>query len=253
MSKRKIAGVIPARYASTRYPGKPLALLGEKTIIQHVLSQANKSKKLDKVVVATDDKRIYDHVLDSGYEAVMTGEHPSGTDRCLEAITSLKEEFDFVINVQGDEPFIQPNQIDLLAGVLDQETEIASLIKKIDSYDELFNPNVVKAVRSKNLNAIYFSRHPIPFQRGENEKDWHAKHEYYKHLGIYAYRTTTLKKISGLPPSKLEKSEALEQLRWLENGYHIKLAETAFETFGIDTPEDLEKARLYLSSRHSSD
>ncbi len=244
----KIIGIIPARYASTRFPGKPLALIGGKTMIERVYTQCIKSS-LDEVIVATDDERIYQHVMSFG-RAVMTSElHPSGTDRCREAVEKAVHPFDYVINIQGDEPFIDPEQINLLSSMLDGQTEIATLIKRIENVDELLNPNVVKAVRGASGLAIYFSRSPIPHVRGKAERDWLAHHTFYKHIGMYAYRTDVLKKISALQQTSLEKTESLEQLRWLENGYSILTAETEQETMGIDTPEDLEIANRELENR----
>ena len=239
----KILGIIPARYASTRFPGKPLVFIQGKTMIQRVYEQASKAK-LTKVVVATDDERIIAEVQRFGGEAVRTASHhQSGTDRCFEAYTRLNAPHDFIINIQGDEPFIQPEQINLLVTCLENPaTQLATLIKPIESVDELFNPNSPKVVLNQHREAIYFSRQPIPYLRGAEESTWPEKHPYYKHIGIYGYRTDILEQITQLLPSSLEKAESLEQLRWLENGYKIATAVTHLETFGIDTPEDLEKA-----------
>ena len=243
----KILGVVPARYASTRFPAKPLVDIGGKSMVQRVYEQACKSKLLTKVVVATDDQRIVDHVLSFGGQVVMTNEnHPSGTDRCYEALSLQKEEFHYVINIQGDEPFIRPEQIDLLAALLDGEATIATLIKKLADKESLFNPNVVKAVVAMDGNALYFSRSPVPHMRNTNEEEWLQKGTFYKHIGMYAYRSDTLEKLTKLPVSPLEKAESLEQLRWLDNGYFIKTTETKSETIGIDTPEDLQRALSYL-------
>jgi len=245
----KILGVIPARYASTRFPAKPLADIGGKSMIQRVYEQVKKSEQLTKVVVATDHITIYDHVTGFGGEVVMTKEeHMSGTDRCYEALTLQKEEFNYVINVQGDEPFIKPEQIDLLAALLDGITFIATLVKEITESETLFNPNVVKAVVAKHGNALYFSRSPVPHIRNTPEDEWLQKAKFFKHIGIYAYRTDILEKLTQLETSSLEKSESLEQLRWLENGYSIKTTETKSETIGIDTPEDLQRALEYLKN-----
>lgn len=243
----KILGVIPARYASTRFPAKPLADLMGKSMIRRVYEQAKKSKMLSKVVVATDHEEIYKHVIDFGGDVCMTAtHHASGTDRCNEVLTKQSERFDYVINIQGDEPFIAPEQIDLLASLLDGNTELATLIKKIDSVEQLFNPNLVKVVFNKNSEALYFSRSAIPFFRGMEQVEWVTHFHYYKHIGMYGYRADILDDITKLSVSSLEKTESLEQLRWLENGYRIKVKETAIETIGIDTPEDLEKAIQHL-------
>lgn len=242
-----ILGIIPARYASTRFPGKPLADIGGKSMIQRVYEQVKKSKRVTDVIVATDNQEIFDHVTKFGGRVRMTKEsHVSGTDRCYEALTLQKAPFNYVINIQGDEPFIQPEQIDLLAGLLDGKTEIATLVKKIEDREQLFNPNVVKAVVAANGEALYFSRSTVPHIRNTPEADWMGKHSFYKHIGMYAYRTDVLKRLTELPVSPLEKAESLEQLRWLENGFRIKVAETKTETIGIDTPEDLQKALANL-------
>ena len=246
----KILGIIPARYASTRFPAKPLASIGDRSMIQWVFTQASKAKSLAKVIVATDDSRIYDHVVSFGGNACMTStSHVSGTDRCFEAVTRQSDKYDYVINVQGDEPFIAPEQIDLLAGLLDGQTELATLAKIVVDQETLFNPNVVKLVKSAHGEALYFSRSTIPHIRSAPETEWRAKHTFFKHIGMYAYRADILAKITQLPVSSLEKAESLEQLRWLENGFRIKVAETEHETIGVDTPEDLQKAIAFLNSR----
>lgn len=243
----KVLGIIPARYASTRFPGKPLVEIGGKTMIERVYRQCIKSN-LTEVVVATDDSRILHHVKSFG-KAIMTSDHhQSGTDRCNEVAENMREEFDYVVNVQGDEPFIDPDQINLLLAMLDMETQIATLIKKIETSEQLFNSNVVKVVKNLKDQALYFSRSPIPNIRGKEEKDWLKHQSFYKHIGMYAYRIDVLKALAGLAQTNLEKSESLEQLRWLENGYSIRTTETSQETFGIDTPEDLKKAEEYLKS-----
>lgn len=245
-----ILGIIPARYASTRFPAKPLADIAGKSMIQRVYEQVKKSKLISEVVVATDNQEILEHVRKFGGQAQMTKEsHVSGTDRCYETLTLQKSQFKYVINIQGDEPFIQPDQIDLLAKLLDGKTEIATLVKKIEDPEQLFNHNVVKAVISEKNEALYFSRSTIPHVRNTSEAAWINKHTFYKHIGMYAYRTDVLKQITSLPVSALEKAESLEQLRWLENGFRIKVAETKTETIGIDTPEDLAKALTMLNSR----
>lgn len=246
---QSILAIIPARYASSRFPGKPLADIGGKSMIQRVYEQAAKASHLNKVVVATDSLLIYDHVKAFGGAVVMTNEeHASGTDRCYEALTQQPKKFDYVINVQGDEPFIQPEQIDLLAQALDGKTEIATLAKQITSSDTIFNPNIVKVVFSKEGKALYFSRSPIPHVRNRPEDEWPAGGNFFKHIGMYAYRCDVLEKITRLPVSTLEIAEALEQLRWLENGYNVKVIETQLETIGIDVPDDLEKVRRYIKS-----
>ncbi|HEY3430522.1 MAG TPA: 3-deoxy-manno-octulosonate cytidylyltransferase [Cyclobacteriaceae bacterium] len=244
-----ILGVIPARYASTRFPAKPLADLGGKSMIQRVFEQVKKSRLISDIVVATDHNDIFNHVKKFGGNACMTKEnHVSGTDRCYETLTLQQKEFKYVINIQGDEPFIQPEQIDLLANLLDGKTEIATLVKKIEDQEQVFNPNVVKAVVSKSGSALYFSRSPIPHIRNTKESEWLNGNTFYKHIGMYAYRADILKQLTALPVSSLEKAESLEQLRWLENGFKISVAETKTETIGIDTPEDLQKALSYLKT-----
>ncbi len=242
----KILGIIPARYASTRFPAKALVDINGKSMIQRVVEQARQSLTLNRVVVATDDERIRDHVAGFGGEVIMTGtHHQSGTDRCQEAFTLLGESFDYVVNIQGDEPFIQPRQIDLLTSVLDGTTELATLVKAISDPQTLFNPNSPKVVVSQMGEALYFSRQPIPFQRDREPEEWLRPDgpAYYKHIGLYAYRTDILAQITQLPPSTLERAEALEQLRWLENGYRIRVVETDLESYGIDTEADLEKVQ----------
>lgn len=244
-----ILGVIPARYASTRFPAKPLADLGGKSMIRRVYEQARKSKSLSKVIVATDHEEIFDHVIAFGGEVCMTSaHHASGTDRCYEVLSKENSPFDYVINIQGDEPFIAPEQIDLLASLLDGQTELATLIKKIETVEQLFNPNLVKVVFSKNQEALYFSRSPIPYFRNQEQVEWVTHYAYYKHIGMYAYRNDVLEKITRLEISSLEKAESLEQLRWLENGYKIKVKETDIETVGIDTPEDLQNAIKHINN-----
>jgi len=243
----KILGVIPSRYASTRFPAKPLADIAGKSMVETVYAQVKKSRLVTKAIVATDNQKIYDHIRSFGGEVYMTSEdHVSGTDRCFEAYTLQTEQFDYVINIQGDEPFIDPQQIDLLGGLLDGKTELATLIKKIEKEEHLFNSNVVKVVVNVLNEALYFSRSTIPHVRSTTQSEWMAKQTFYKHIGMYAYRTDVLEKITQLPVSSLERSESLEQLRWLENGFRIKTAITDIETIGIDTPEDLDNALEYL-------
>jgi 3-deoxy-manno-octulosonate cytidylyltransferase (CMP-KDO synthetase) len=239
----KIIGIIPSRYASTRFPAKSLALIKGKSMIQRVYEQAQQSSALNTVVVATDHQEIYDHVKKFGGAVCLTRfDHVSGTDRCFEALTHQHKKYDYVINIQGDEPFIQPDQIDLLAGKLDGMTEIATLVKALQTEEQLFNSNVVKVVLNDLMEALYFSRSPIPHIRSSPEKEWLGKHKFYKHIGMYAYRSDVLERLTRLSVSSLEKAESLEQLRWLENGFKISVAETLAETMGIDTPEDLQKA-----------
>lgn len=237
----KILGIIPARYASTRFPGKPLVDIGGKTMIQRVYEQAKKAN-LDHVVVATDDERIAKEVERFGGQYVFTGsQHQSGTDRCAEVAQQLPD-FDVVINIQGDEPFIDPVQISLVASCFEKENvKLATLIKEIHSEEELFNPNLPKVVINAVGEAIYFSRNPIPYIRNAEKANWATSHQFYKHIGIYGYRTRTLFEITQLPQSSLELAESLEQLRWIENGYRVQTKVTALETIAIDTPEDLQK------------
>lgn len=239
-----ILGIIPARYASTRFPGKPLVYIGGKTMIQRVYEQALQAKHLGKVVVATDDRRIWEHVQGFGGEVVMTrSDHPSGTDRCAE-VARRYPEATHAVNIQGDEPFIQPEQIDLLAAALlegGRRFSIATLAKKIEHPEHLFNPNVVKVVFSAAHGALYFSRHPIPYCRGKEPDAWLGHTPFYKHIGMYGYSRSTLLRLARLQPTPLELAESLEQLRWLENGLRIRVVETEQETTGIDTPEDLKK------------
>ena len=214
-------------------------------MIQRVVEQARQAQSLSRVVVATDDARIYDHVIAFGGEVVTTSSHhQSGTDRCQEARHQLGGNFDYVVNIQGDEPFIQPAQIELLTRVLDGHVELATLIKRITDPAVLQNPNSPKVVVSARGEALYFSRQAIPYQRDQPMDNWLDHQPYYKHIGLYAYRTDVLAQITQLPPSVLEKAEALEQLRWLENGFRIRTVETDMETIGIDTPDDLATALL---------
>ncbi len=250
----KYIGIIPARYASTRFPGKPLALLGGKPVIQRVYEQVRGI--LDEAYVATDDERIVRAVKAFGGKVVMTSEfHRSGTDRCYEAFTKIGAGYDVVVNIQGDEPFIQPSQLaSIKACFEDASTHIATLVKPFsadDSFELLENVNSPKVVVSKNWNALYFSRSIIPYVRNGERKDWLKQHTYYKHIGLYAYRAEVLKEITALPQSSLELAESLEQLRWLENGYNIKVGVTEVETIGIDTPQDLMNAELFLKNKYA--
>ena len=245
----KFIGLIPARYASTRFPGKPLALLAGKPVIQHVYEQA--AKVLDAVYVATDDERIYNKVTEFGGKAVMTStKHHSGTDRIEEALEKVGGDFDVVVNIQGDEPFIAQSQIETLCHCFeDEDTQIATLGKPFECIKAVENPNSPKIVVDNRGYAMYFSRSVIPFVRGVERQEWLKKYPFLKHLGIYAYRTEVLKAITRLPQSSLELAESLEQLRWLENGYRIKVGITNVETVGIDTPEDLQRAEDFTRSR----
>ena len=245
----KFIGLIPARYASTRFPGKPLALLAGKPVIQHVYEQA--AKVLDAVYVATDDERIYNKVLEFGGKVVMTSiEHHSGTDRIEEALEKIGGDFDVAINIQGDEPFIAQSQIETLCHCFEDEaTQIATLGKPFECIEAVENPNSPKIVVDNRGYAMYFSRSIIPFVRGVERQEWLKKYPFLKHLGIYAYRTEVLKAITRLPQSSLELAESLEQLRWLENGYRIKVGITNVETVGIDTPEDLQRAEDFIRNR----
>ena len=242
----KFMAIIPARYASTRYPGKPLAILGGKTVIQRVYEQVK--SVLDDVYVATDDDRIYNTVTDFGGKAVMTrADHKSGTDRIEEAAEKIGLDADVIINVQGDEPFIQPSQIETLMQLFDApETQIGTLGKPFESIDAVENPNSPKIVTDNRGFALYFSRSVIPYIRGKERDSWFEEYPFLKHLGVYAYRREVLAEVTKLPMSSLEKAESLEQLRWLQNGYRIRVGLTDIETVGIDTPEDLTRAEEFL-------
>ncbi len=242
----KIIGLIPARYDSSRFPGKPLVEIDGKSIIQRVYEQCRKAKSLKKVVVATDDQRIFDHVTAFGGEVVMTDpSHPSGTDRCAEAFRMVAgdSEFDYAINIQGDEPLIRPDLIDALSEMLDFKTEIATAARKISNQEELSDPNVVKVVLTIRRQALYFSRQAIPFVRDQPFDQWMNFCDFYKHIGIYAFRTDVLQQLIKIPVSPLETTEKLEQLRWLGFGYKIYVCETDYENIGVDTPEDLLKIK----------
>jgi 3-deoxy-manno-octulosonate cytidylyltransferase (CMP-KDO synthetase) len=240
-----ILGIIPARYGSSRFPGKPLVNINGKSMIQRVYEQSCKSTRLGKVIIATDDDRILRHVADFGGAVAMTSpRHLSGTDRCAEIIGRETGKWDAVVNIQGDEPYIQPEQIDLLCSCFElPDVSIATLVKRISTPEELFNHNNVKVVLNKRNEAIYFSRSPIPYNRNFPEQEWLKHSVYYKHIGIYGYRSKALSEIAALSKTNLEVTESLEQLRWIENGYNIHAAVTTFETVSIDTPEDLEKVK----------
>ncbi len=238
-------GIIPARYASTRFPGKPLADINGVPMIQRVYEQA--TKILPLVYVATDDSRIVECVESFGGNVIMTSSsHRSGTDRCAEAVVKIQLDLNIkievVVNIQGDEPFIEPIQIQQLINCFDSEdVQLATLVKRFGPGEDIFNPNTPKVVVGKGREALYFSRSPIPFVRGVETAGWAGEHTFYKHIGLYAYRTDVLRVIARLEPSPLELAESLEQLRWLENGYRIKVAETECETHAVDTPEDLAR------------
>ncbi len=240
-------GIIPARYASSRFPGKPLAIIGNKTMIRRVYEQALKSQKINKVFVATDDNRIEKHVKEFGNVIMTKPEHKSGTERCGEVAEKLISENvlntnDAIINIQGDEPFINPEQIDQLAKTLEnQDVQIATLAKKINSSETLFDENCVKVVISKSLKALYFSRAPIPYCRNTDTEIWLKKHNYLQHIGLYGYKTNVLLKITKLPETSLENTEALEQLRWTFNDYDIHVGITEHDSYNVDVKEDIEK------------
>ena len=244
----KFTAIIPARYASTRFPGKPLAMLGGKTVIERVYQQA--VSMLGEAYVATDDERILNAVASFGGKAVMTrSDHKSGTDRIEEAATKIGTDADVIINIQGDEPFIQRSQIETLCSLFDNpETQIGTLGKRFESMEAVENPNSPKIVCDINGFALYFSRSVIPFIRGVEQQEWFGRYPFLKHLGIYAYRRSVLSEITKLPQSPLELAESLEQLRWLQNGYRIRVGETDVETVGIDTPEDLCRAEAFLTT-----
>ena len=245
----KYIAVIPARYASTRFPGKPLAVLGGKTVIQRVCEQA--SRVLPEAYVATDDERIFSAVEAFGGRAVMTSaNHKSGTDRIQEAVEKIGTDADVIINIQGDEPFIQPAQIETLMHLFDApETQIGTLGKRFETIEGVENPNSPKIVTDNRGFALYFSRSPIPYVRGIDRNLWLEAYPFLKHLGIYAYRREVLREVTQLPQGRLEKVESLEQLRWLENGYRIRVGLTDVETVGIDTPEDLQRAEEFLAQQ----
>ena len=245
----KFMSIIPARYASTRFPGKPLAVLGGKTVIQRVYEQV--SSVLSDVYVATDDERIFKCVESFGGKAVMTrADHKSGTDRIQEAVEKIATEADVIINVQGDEPFIHPSQIKTLMALFDApETQIGTLGKPFDNIEAVSNPNSPKIVTDNRGFALYFSRSIIPYIRGKQQDEWFGEYPFLKHLGIYAYRREVWKEVTQLPQSSLEKAESLEQLRWLQNGYRIRVGLTDIETVGIDTPEDLARAEEFLAQQ----
>lgn len=240
----KTVVIVPARYASTRFPGKPLVEIDGKSMIQRVCEQAKQANSIDKVVVATDSELISSHVTEIGFDVIMTSEnHSSGTERCAEAAEKLTEEFDIVINVQGDEPFIAPELIEEVIKGFDDTTQIVTAVKKVTENEVLLNQNVVKAVLSETNYAMYFSRQAIPYNRDAITSDWINQSTYYKHIGIYGFKSETLKKLVELPVTSLETIEKLEQLRWLGHGFRVKAIVTDYESVGIDTPEDLERLK----------
>lgn len=246
----KATGIIPARFASTRFPGKPLIDLAGMSMLQRVYEQCKLSKNLSRIIIATDDERILTHAKSFAAEVCMTSEsHPSGTDRCAEVALKMNIETDVIINIQGDEPLINPSQIDLLANCfVDPKTQIATLIKVIDSEDVLFNTNTPKVILDAENFAIYFSRECIPHLRNKEKQDWLSLHTFYQHIGIYAYKKNVLQEITKLKPSVLEKAESLEQLRWIEHQYKIKTAITNEETLAIDTPDDVYRVLQKLAN-----
>lgn len=247
MAQKKFIGIIPARYASSRFPGKPLARLGGKYVIQRVYETV--SKVLDDTYVATDDERIFNAVIRFGGSAIMTHtNHKSGTDRIEEAVEKLATNADIIVNIQGDEPFIQTSQIETVCRCFeDKDTQIATIGKPFETMDAVENPNSPKIVVDNHSYAMYFSRSVIPFIRSVERSEWIGHFPFLKHLGLYAYRREVLRAITHLPQSSLEMAESLEQLRWLQNGFRIKVGITDAETIGIDTPEDLQRAEAYLA------
>ncbi len=248
----RFLGIIPVRYKSTRFPGKPLVDIAGKTMLQRVYEQATKCALLNDCIIATDNELIFQHAKSIGAKVVMTAEHhPSGTDRCFEAYTQLNKNYDVIINIQGDEPFIHPSQIERLIQSFKKEDEIATLMKLCQTQEELLSEGEVKIVLDKNNYALYFSRSVIPYLKNVPKEEWHLKHKYYRHVGMYAYRADILESITQLPPSDLEQKESLEQLRWLENGYKILCIETEYESYCIDYPEDIEKVLNMLGKNLS--
>ncbi|MFN8436575.1 MAG: 3-deoxy-manno-octulosonate cytidylyltransferase [Cytophagales bacterium] len=248
MSTKKIVAIIPARYGSTRFPGKPLVDIAGKSLINRVYDQCCKSKLLTKVVVATDDERIFNHVKDFGGNVVMTSsEHPTGTDRCVEAYLNLNEKFDVILNIQGDEPFVDPQQIDELIQIfrINENAEIGTLVKKITDPNEIHDPKEAKVVFNSHNQVLLMSRSAIPFVKGISPNEWIHHYNYYKHIGIYGFAEQTLLKLGNLPQTELEKVESLEQLRWLDN-YKMYVGFTDIDTLSIDTPEDLLEVPKYI-------
>lgn len=250
MKNPEVLAVIPARLGSSRLPGKVLLDIGGKSMVERVWLQVKQAQTISKVIIATDSQEVIDHVTAFGAEAMMTSAyHQSGTDRCAEV--NVVHTADYIINIQGDEPFIEPSQIDsLIEGMIEKNADLATLYKKIERAEDLFSSAVVKLCKTENGRVLYFSRHPIPYIRSSGQEHWMETHVFYKHIGIYAYTSDVLQSISKLSVSSLEKAESLEQLRWLENGRSIIGIETSFQNFGIDTAEDLEKARNHVRRSH---
>lgn len=244
----KILGIIPSRYQSSRFPGKPLIDIAGKSMIQRVYEQSSKSALINELIVATDDQRIFDHVESFGGNVMMTSEsHTSGTDRCGEVVEKYSD-FDIVINIQGDEPLIRPDQLDeLLTAFKNSDVKLATLVKRMSSIEDVLNPNRIKVVLDKDKNGVYFSRSPIPFIANRDKSEWLAKADFWKHIGIYAWRSDVLSKLIALPKTELEQQESLEQLRWIYNGFKIATVETQIETPNIDVPEDLKKVLSLLN------
>lgn len=242
-----VIGIIPARFASSRFPGKPLAMINGKSMLQRVYEQALKANLVSTLIIATDDERIIKHAAEFGATAIHTSpNHVSGTDRCYEAYLNYGQSFDYVLNIQGDEPLLNPAQINELCEVANGETEIATQMIKCNSYEILFDTSEVKIVLNKNKEALLFSRNVIPFIKNIPQNEWHLNYDYYRHVGMYMFKTNILKELCSLAPSKLENAESLEQLRWLENGYKIKCIETTYDSHCVDTPEDLEKIKQLI-------
>ncbi len=243
-----VIGIIPARYQSSRFPGKPLAMIHGKSMLQRVYEQASKANLISTVIIATDDERIIKHAAEFGAIAVHTADtHVSGTDRCYEAYQNFGQPFDYVLNIQGDEPLLNPAQINELCAAADGLTEIATQMIKCNSHSVLFDPNEVKIALNNHQEALYFSRNVIPVIKNKPQQEWHINFDYYRHVGMYMYKTSVLKEITALSPGKLENAESLEQLRWLENGYKIKCIETTYDSHCVDTPEDLEKIKQLIT------
>ena len=246
----KILGIIPARWASSRFPQKVLADIGGKSMVQRVYEQSLKAKKLDQVVVATDHEKNAEHIASfDGKDSLTSPDHPSGTDLCRVTLDQQEEAYDYVVNIQGDEPFVHPEAIDDLASLLDGETQLGTLVSEIHDATVLSNPNMMKVIFNTQQEAIYFSRTAIPYLRDIPTDAWMQHHIFYKHVHLYAYRADILREITKLPVSSLEKAESLEQLRWIENGYTIKVGITKFESLSVDTPADLERAKQQMGIR----
>jgi len=245
----KILGVIPSRFGSTRFPGKPLVEIKGKSMIQRVYEQCMKAKNFEKIIVATDNQRIFNHVESFGGAVVMTSpKHSTGTDRCAEVLEKYSDKCDVVVNIQGDEPLIEPGQLDLIASAFEREScQISTLVKKINTQEILFDHSKVKVVRDVMGRALYFSRAAIPFQ-SKDQGSWLDYHTYWNHIGIYAYKAEVLRKISALDPSALEEAESLEQLRWLEAGYTIDTLETNHNSISVDIPKDIDRVIAILNS-----